>query len=282
LDGISSFAVFKNGLQLDYKGPVALRMEPKLDAYLKFEAMQTLSVIVDLTLAFDIPAEGIYHVQMIANVVDHGEESEILTRPFSNSSSIIVESNSLSIQVRMISSVVVRSPISPLANTFEQCTNPQINTISGAWTQFGVACTMAADRVTQNPQNAALYRTWFGAYLASRFTTVQSCLNNLRSDSRGNGHKFRCAAPLCSGGVIAYVYGNDPSTIYICSGYFNLSPRDHIFVITHEVAHFQVICGAGDVVYGRSGSQNLANTDPARAVRNSDNFRYYSEDVYYG
>ena len=53
--------------------------------------------------------------------------------------------------------------------------------------------------------------------------------------------------------------------------------------LSHEMSHFNDIGGTDDVqfgghtVYGEGPSKNLATKDPAKALKNADNFEYYLE-----
>jgi len=196
-------------------------------------------------------------------------------------SDVVMTSNMIDVVVTKTTVVEVYRPAAP-AISFQNCNSGHQNIINPAWVEFGVASDLMKNAVVQNPQTSPLYRTWFGAYDASRFSHVQNCINNLDADYKANRKEFYCNPSGCSGNIVAYVTSGAPNTIHVCQLYFQLSNRDHIFVITHEEMHFGAICGSPDYVYGRQGSMNLAISNPANAVRNSDNYRFYGEDLYYG
>jgi len=269
LEGLYAFLVSKNGKQMEYKGPIALRLGPKNYDLLEFRGNETRSAIVDLADAFDFPEVGFYQVQMLVRSLD--------------SQSVVMMSHVLDIGVTTPSLIKVEDfPIKTPFISFRNCDASHRNIISPAWTEFGISAGMMKATVVENPQNAPLYRTWFGIFNTGRYNAVVSCINNLEADYQTNGKEFFCNPSGCSPGVVAYVTSGAPNTIHVCQLYFELSPRDHIFVITHEEMHFGPICGAPDYVYGRQGSMNLAISNPNNAVRNSDNYRYYGEDIYYG
>jgi len=263
LEGLYSFVVNKDGKQMEYKGPIALRLAPKEYDILEFHRNQTRSTIVDLTEAFDFPEVGRYEVQMV-----HSGDFTLL----SNKIDIVVTTPSL-VKVEL-------APRTPFIS-FRNCDATSRNVLTPAWAEFGVASGLMKSAVVVNPQNSPLYKTWFGVYDSGRWSSVTNCINRLEADFQTNGKEFYCNPSGCSPGVVAYVSSGAPNTIHICQLYFQLSNRDHIFVIVHEEMHFGAICGAPDYVYGRQGSMNLAITNPANAVRNSDNYRFYGEDLYY-
>jgi len=268
LEGLYSFVVNnKDGEQMEYKGPIALRLEPQGYDLLEFCLYQTRSVTVNLGDAFDFPEVGRYQVQIVVRLLN---------------SSVVLTSNVVDVDVTTPSAVkVLDAPKTPYIS-FRNCDASHRNIISPAWSEFGVAAGMMKSTVVVNPQQSALYKTWFGVYDSGRYNFVYNCINRLDADFRANGKEFYCNPSGCSPGVVAYVTSGAPNTIHVCQIYFQLSNRDHIFVIVHEEMHFGAICGAPDYVYGRQGSMALAVSNPGNAVRNSDNYRFYGEDIYYG
>jgi len=266
LEGLYSFVVIKDEKQMEYKGIIALRLKPNDDDYVEFHSNQTRSVTVDLTTAFDFPELGEYLVQLVG------------WEPHSGQS---LTSNTVRVVVTTTSMVEVTNVPSPFIS-FRNCDTSQRNILTPAWGEYGVAAGLMKTNVVINPQTDPLYRTWFGVYDLGRFNHVYNCINKLEANFQENAKEFYCNPSGCSGGVVAYVTSSAPNTIHICQLYFQLSPRDHIFVIVHEQMHFGAICGAPDYVYGRQGSRDLAISNPNNAVRNSDNYRFYGEDLYYG
>jgi len=267
LEGLYSFVVTKDGNQMEYKGPVALRLDPNGYDFIEFQRNQTRSATVNLAEAFDFPVVGRYQVRMERTLPDSG---------------VLLMSNVIDILVTATSVItVVAAPETPYIS-YRNCDASHRNIINPAWTEFGVAAGLMRSTVAVNPQTSPLYRTWFGVYDSGRWNSVSRCITNLEADYRANGKEFYCNPSGCSNGVVAYVSSGAPNTIHVCQLYFQLSNRDHIFVIVHEELHFGAICGAPDYVYGRQGSMNLAISNPNNAVRNSDNYRFYGEDIYYG
>jgi len=274
LESLYSFVVKKDGNQEEYRGAIALCLGPEKHDYLEFNAFQTRSLTVDLADAFDFAEVGQYEVQLSVRMLE--------AYPKIQDETGIITSNVIAVLVTMPSVVKVEMSGAPDAITFVNCTNAHQNVLNPAWRDFGVAAGWMRSTVAVNPQGSALYRTWFGIFDNGRYTTVSNCINNLEADFRANSKQFYCNPRGCSPGVVAFVSSGSPNTIHVCQLYFQLSNRDHIFVIVHEELHFGPICGAPDYVYGRQGSMNLAISNPANAVRNSDNYRFYGEDIYYG
>jgi len=267
LEGLYPFTITKDGKQTEYKGPIALRLGPKNNDWIEFEPSQTRTVTVNLTKAYDFQEAGWYQVQMVMEI------------PMTDD---VLKSNIIDVDVTMLSKVPMVFTIDVPYISFFNCSGSHVNVLTPAWDDFGTAAGLMSQAVNDNPQNSELYGTWFGAFNNNRYNTVYNCITNLEADYHVNNKQFYCNPSGCSPGVVAYVSSGAPTTIHMCQLYFQLSPRDHIFVIVHEEMHFGAICGAPDYVYGRQGSMQLAITNPNNAVRNSDNYRFYGEDLYYG
>jgi peptidyl-Lys metalloendopeptidase len=48
--------------------------------------------------------------------------------------------------------------------------------------------------------------------------------------------------------------------------------------IIHELAHFTVVAGTGDHAYTHANAKPLAQTNPAKALANSDSLQYFAEN----
>ena len=84
--------------------------------------------------------------------------------------------------------------------------------------------------------------------------------------------------------VYAYVYSNQPYTIYLCNVFWTApmtGTDSKAGTLIHEMSHFTVVAGTDDWVYGQAGAQNLASTNPTNAVDNADNHEYFAENTPY-
>ena len=125
----------------------------------------------------------------------------------------------------------------------------------------------------------ARYTTWFGTFASSRYTTVTSHFNAISSAMTNAGITFDCKSTQK---VYAYVYPNQPYTIYLGAVYWTapaLGTDSQAGTLIHEMSHFDVVAGTDDVVYGQAGAKSLAISDPAKAITNADSHEYFAENT---
>ena len=87
--------------------------------------------------------------------------------------------------------------------------------------------------------------------------------------------KFHCG---CSNAV-AFVFPDKAYEIYVCRDFFKLLTHgkdSQAAVIVHELSHFYSTIGTKDYAYGYNTCLRLARDNPATAMRNADNYMFYS------
>lgn len=84
-------------------------------------------------------------------------------------------------------------------------------------------------------------------------------------------------------GRFAYVYPDDADHKIYLDKAFASAPKtgqdSQAGTLAHEMSHFDDIGATDDHVYGPANAKQLAQTDPAKALGNADNFEYYLEGV---
>jgi peptidyl-Lys metalloendopeptidase len=143
------------------------------------------------------------------------------------------------------------------------------------------ASTYAADSFSYLNANktGARYTTWFGVVTQSRYNLATSHFSAI-SDAMDNAPvTFNCS---CKKRYYAYVYPDQPYTIYLCSVFWTApmtGTDSKAGTLIHEMSHFTVVADTDDFVYGQTGAMNLAITNPEQAVRNADNHEYFAENT---
>jgi peptidyl-Lys metalloendopeptidase len=125
----------------------------------------------------------------------------------------------------------------------------------------------------------ARYTTWFGAANSGRFSTVSSHYNAIRSAFQTAPVVVDCN---CDEDYFAYVYPNQPYTIYVCNAFWSAPATgtdSKAGTLVHEMSHFNVVAGTDDHAYGQSACTGLAASQPSQAVDNADSHEYFAENT---
>jgi peptidyl-Lys metalloendopeptidase len=128
---------------------------------------------------------------------------------------------------------------------------------------------------TQGPR----YTTWFGIYDLNRYNTVKSHFAAISDAMDTKPVTFNCGCKKKN--VYAYVYSNQPYTIYLC-GVFWTAPMtgtdSKAGTLIHEMSHFTVVASTDDWAYGQTAAKSLAISDPNKAIDNADSHEYFAEN----
>ena len=123
------------------------------------------------------------------------------------------------------------------------------------------------------------YTTWFGAANSGRFDTVSSHFDAIRSAFQTAPIVVDCS---CDDPYFAYVYPNQPYTIYVCNAFWTAPATgtdSKAGTLVHEMSHFNVVAATDDHVYGQSACRGLATSQPSLAVQNADSHEYFAENT---
>ncbi|QRV94918.1 peptidyl-Lys metalloendopeptidase [Ceratobasidium sp. AG-Ba] len=119
--------------------------------------------------------------------------------------------------------------------------------------------------------------TWFGAKADNRTEIVKGHYANLT----GMPDKFEFDCSCTDANTYAFVYPNKFPTIHLCGAFWRAPANgtdSKAGTIVHEGTHFTNIGGTDDFAYGQSGAQDLAKSDPDKAVMNADSHEYFVEN----
>lgn len=269
-----------------YVGMWAKRGAPTASDYLSFKPGESRSVELDLSEAYAMSKTGTYAVRYRALLADATDGAG---RPLAKAGAMLTLESAPLLMFADGSEAFLREPAPGFGTpagikalnpspSFERCTTTQQSELV---TALNAARSYAIDSrgYTNAGRTGARYTTWFGTYLASRYTTVNSHYNAI-DDALGNQvMTFNCG---CKKQYFAYVYPNQPYRIYLCRAFWNAAVTgtdSRAGTLIHEVSHFDVVANTDDVVYGTANAKNLAISAPNDAVRNADNHEYFSENT---
>lgn len=291
-DGVeeSLFKVSADGEQRKYLGAHYKRQAPTHKDYIKLKAGESVSYDVELSSLYDMSAtanyEISYNVSSLQLFSPNPGQAKKLARL--GIEGIHSDSASFYLEGREFKGGNNKGKpgtgdgggTTPDGISFTgRCSNSQQSDILAG---LAAAKDMAADanqHLATASSSSVRYSTWFGDYNSSRWNTVSTNFSKIESALNDEPLTFDCS---CKKQYFAYVYPTQPYKIYMCSAFWSapITGTDSKGgTIIHETSHFNVVAGTDDVVYGQSGAQSLADTDPAQAIQNADSHEYFAENT---
>ncbi|WP_257459179.1 M35 family metallo-endopeptidase [Archangium lipolyticum] len=263
------------GAPVAFQGPHYKRPAAQEKDYITLEAGESTTSTVDLGEVYDLSQTGQYIIRFtVAPKQLHGNASFQGGKIESNEVSLWIEGRALA-QARP-GDVVSLGTLSFSG----RCSTTQQSTIIEA---INAASAMANDSnaylTGTTPSGTPRYSTWFGAFSTSGWSTAQSHFAKIKDGFDTKPITIDCG---CKKNYYAYVYPNQPYTIYVCSAFWSapMTGTDSKGgTLIHEMSHFTVVAGTDDHVYGQAGAKNLALTNPTNALDNADNHEYFAENT---
>ena len=267
------FTVTRDGEPVAYLGMLVKRAAPTEQDYITLAAGESLSRAVNLSDYYDLSVSGNYAIQYdVASVELYAKADNNAGRLASNTLNLFIEGRAArapeAIPAQMVSGT----------NTFNGCSASRQTDLINARNAASTYTTEAMAYFSANKQGAR-YTTWFGVYDLSRYNTVSSHYSSISTAvDTANPMNFDCT---CTESYYAYVYPNSPYNIYLCNAFWSApmtGTDSKAGALIHEITHFNVVIGTDDYVYGQSGAQALAISNPAQAIMNADNHEYFAEN----
>jgi peptidyl-Lys metalloendopeptidase len=283
----------EEGQNVPFSGWHYFRADPTEEDYWTIQPGESKSATVDLTMIYPMVHDGKYTIS-VKQLDEEGAPQYALTgtaleldmaATFVQSEEIsrrLAEYGADGIDGSAFDEEVPTDPATGrrLAQTMNGCTSSQASAVrfgrSGA---LNSAVPRAQSCLSGGTSRVcSRYATWFGSITTTRYNIVNSCWNRIANTLPSA--RFECChrgcGSNCGRGLYGYVYPSDRSmTQYLCSAYFS-QQDEQVYTITHEQSHFNVACSTDDHVYGTSGSRNLAQSSPRRAIDNADNHAYFA------
>lgn len=269
----SLFSVSLAGKTVAYLGPVYKRPAVKGDDYLNLKAGETRSWPVNLSAVYDFSASGSYTLQFdVSGYQLRGEKSASFERLTSNSIQVSVEGRAPAAPAGITPAAVTGT------TSYNKCTTSQKTALISARSQASTYSSEALAYLNAK-KDGARYTTWFGVNDPGRYTTVTTHFSAISSAMDTAPVTFDCG---CKKNYYAYVYPTRPYNIYLCKVFW-LAPLtgtdSQAGTLIHEMSHFKVVASTNDYVYGQTGAQNLAISNPTQAINNADNHEYFAENT---
>lgn len=265
------FVVKLEGQSVDFTGPHYKRPAPEGSDYVTLASGESLTRTVDLTSFYDFSKTGDYSIRYSVRYLPPGAPQAV---------AIESADTSLWIQGHFVPTPQQAKPDGASGLTFNKCTTSQSDTVTQALAAAQSMAQGASSYLSSTtPSGTPRYTTWFGAFSSGRWATAANNYAAIQDALFNKPMAFDCG---CKKKYYAYVYSNQPYTVYLCSVFWDspLSGTDSKGgTIVHETSHFTAVAGTDDWVYGQSGAKSLAISDPSKAIDNADSHEYFAENT---
>jgi len=284
------FQVRRDGVEVEFFGPHYKRHAPVENDYIKLKSGESLSQTFELTSLYDMSEVGSYEItydvhslQLFSN---KGQQKK--------AERMEVEAMMSNTEVLYLDDVSFKGSANkgkPGGGGSSDCIGGTCFTgrcSSSQQTEI-ISALDAADQIANNAvsyfnshsanNTTTRYETWFGQATSSRYNTAASNFDAINDAIDNQPVAFDCS---CKKSYFAYVYPNQPYKVYLCRAFWDaneLGTDSRAGTIIHEISHFNAVAGTDDVVYGQSGAQSLANSDPDQALNNADSHEYFAENT---
>jgi peptidyl-Lys metalloendopeptidase len=278
-DGVdaSLFTVTRDGQPVAYTGAQVKRPAATDSDYLVLEPGASVSNVVDLGNVYDFTGTGRYEISYDVSAYDLFDKKGT---PAKGKDALASDTITVKAAGRAGKGKPTPPPPppGPGQTAFSACTTAQQSALNAARTQAKAYAANAATYLGHGTQGAR-YTTWFGTVTSTRYNTVTSHFNAISSAMQNAGIVFDCSSKQ---NVYAYVYPNQPYTIYLGRVYWTAPAAgtdSQAGTLIHEMSHFDNVAGTDDVVYGQAGAKSLAISNPDAAITNADSHEYFAENT---
>lgn len=266
----AQFVVRRDGQPVAYEGPHIKRGLTWSDAIIRVEPGASYTYQIELSRAYDLSRDGRYTVAFEG-------------RSGLGTSAATLRSATQELRVSgrtapTTNGVIPRTPTSLTSLvTYSRCTTTQQTDVLAALKQ---AETYAGD--AQSYLAGTLgerFIEWFGPATTSSGNTMKAHFAAIADAFATKAVTVDCG---CKKTYYAYVYPNQPYTIYVCKAFWAapLAGTDSRGgTLIHEMSHFNVVAATDDWAYGQTAARSLALSDPTKAIDNADSHEYFAENT---
>jgi peptidyl-Lys metalloendopeptidase len=271
VDGIKNdlFNVTRDGAAVAYIGRHYKWAAPQAEDYLTLAAGESLSRTVSLADSYDFAQTGSYTLGYAEAI--HGDAAQFT----SNQLTVWVEG-----RPHVIPEEAGERIVTSFALSTTSCSSTRASSISSAFNSAKSYSSAALNYLTNTtPGNTTRYRTWFGTYTSSGWTTVKNHYSAINSAFNNQSVVVNCA---CTDSAYAYVYPSQPYKIWVCNAFWSAPTTgtdSKAGTLVHEMSHFNAVAATDDWAYGQSACKSLATSNASRARDNADSHEYFAENT---
>ncbi|WP_374349013.1 M35 family metallo-endopeptidase [Chitinimonas sp.] len=289
------FEISRDGKPVRYVGPLYKRRSPTAEDLLEIAPGRSLATVVRLSDVYDMSRSGNYTIrykmdaQRVLLDKNRKLETELaqlasLNEPLQSAdATLFVEGRSNALLEKAQSNLFLNGLLEQAVASsisYEGCSTSRKSSINAAVT---AGSNYASDAVnyfagTATP-GTARYKTWFGKYSSSNWSTVKSHYSKIKTTLTSKPLVFDCSCN--DSGVFAKVYPDQPYKYYLCPAFWTapMTGTDSKGgTLVHESSHFTINGGTDDYAYGQDDAKSLAKSNPSQAIQNADNHEYFAEN----
>ena len=287
------FVVERDGERVAYTGRLVKRAAPRATDYIRIPAGESVSVTFDVSAVYDLRRPGNYTVRYEAAGIDVAREDFRRAQTVAGALDTLESDTAFMTltgqDLRGEDLGLEPAAASPaggkaLTPTYLNCSNGNISSIGNALTNAQNYATESYNFLVGLPSASrstdVRYKTWFGSYTSSRYSTVQTHYNNLKNAFAGQVFQLDCDC-ASDNTLYAFVYSNQPYHVHLCGAFFAAPATgtdSKAGTLVHETSHFTVVAGTNDYAYGQTACKSLANKNPNKAINNADSHEYFAEN----
>ncbi|KAF5343566.1 hypothetical protein D9758_012954 [Tetrapyrgos nigripes] len=262
-----------NGIKVKYVPSVAAKSSSA--SFTTIEAGKSVDITHDLSSAYNFTLSGPDDYQINPATIFYAVDPSTLEV------STVKATVGTSLKTKLAGgtlSIARRTPKTKRAS-FDGCSADQQSTIEEAVDAANTYANNALSYLQGISDGTERYTTWFGEFDSSRYNTVTDHFNNIATQGYDD-YTYDCSTCDLEG-TYAYVYPDEFGTIYLCDVFWQTTTTgtdSRGGTLIHESTHFTRNAGTDDHVYGQSGAQDLAQSDPDTAIDNADSHEYFAEN----
>lgn len=263
------FLVLRDGEPVRYEGPHVKRGPAAADAIISIAPGATHTYDVELSRAYDLTRDGRYSVAFESRTGNARTTMRSARRDVR-----------LYGRGALATSGMADRSLSALTSqiSYARCTTTQQTDIRAALAQAESYAINSRSYLAGGTLRDR-YTWWFGAVTTANASKVLANFTAIADAFANKPIKVDCG---CKKTYFAYVYPNQPYTIYVCKAFWSapLAGTDSRGgTLIHEMSHFTVVAGTNDWAYGQAAAHNLALTNVPQAISNADNHEYFAENT---
>ena len=275
------FVVKQDDSIVPYIGRMVTRFQPQADDFVTLLPDESITQTIDIADGYAVYDAGDYSVMFDSLVtVVAGETINLdnINQPGAENRHLVHLKSNVITATLFTDKERIAAKVDP---AFASCSLNQQHILDDVLTRAERLAEDSTDALIstnlEQRQVAMRYKQWFGNYTPERYERVSDNFMRIHDIAANRQVTFDCFCDYSQVGfgTVAYVYPNRHYRIHVCN-LFLVDRQPGILI--HEISHFDHAAKTRDHAYGKFRSQSLAQSDPELAIKNADNYLFFSEN----